>query len=76
VHDRVDAGEVVDGEVADVLVEGERGRVDAVVEPALLVEAGVDADDLVAVADELRGEQAAEVTLGACDKNLHGGVPS
>jgi hypothetical protein len=26
VHDRLDAGEVVDGQVADVLVEGERGR--------------------------------------------------
>ena len=45
--------------------------VDTVVQPAGLVEAGVDPDHLVAVADELGSEQAAEVTLGAGDENLH-----
>jgi hypothetical protein len=72
VHDGVEAAQVVDRQPADVLVDRVDGAVDASVEPAVLVEAGVDADDVMAVVEQVRTEQAAEVALAAREQDAHG----
>ena len=71
VDDGVEAGQVGDVQLADVLDQRAGRDVDAVVEPTLPVEAGVDAGDLVAAAHQLGREQAAEVALGAGDQDAH-----
>jgi hypothetical protein len=76
VHDGVDAVEVRIVDRPDVLRERQGRGVQTVVQPAGPVEAGVDAHDVVAVAEQLRAEEATEVALGACHKNLHGVDPS
>ncbi len=59
VHDRVEAHQVVRRDVPDVLDQGVRRLVHAVVEPPVLVVAGVEAGDVVAAPEQGRGEQAA-----------------
>src|SRR5690606_32044877 len=69
VDDGVDALEVLGADVADVDDVGAGPlRSAGGVEPALAVEAGIDADDLVAVGEELGGEHRADVTVDTGDE--------
>jgi hypothetical protein len=71
VDHRVEAAQVVDGQVPDV-GRPPRGRpVDAVVEPADAVEAGVDAADVVAVSHQVRREDRPDIALAAGDQYAH-----
>jgi hypothetical protein len=71
VHERVEAPQIVDRQPADVLMQRVRRAINASVQPAVAVEAGVDAHDLVAVSDELRTEQAAQVALTPSEQDAH-----
>ena len=70
-HDGVDALEVGLGHLTDVLRDRLDGQRQAVVEPARLVEARVEADDVVALAGHRRCHEAPEVPLGTGDENAH-----
>jgi hypothetical protein len=74
VHDRVEAREVVDRDVADVAPQrGDRLRL--VAEAAARVQAGVEPDHLVPRRLEERDEDGADVAVVTGDENSHAPLP-
>ncbi len=76
VHHGVEAAQVVLGEGAHVAVQGRQALLDALVEPAGPVEAGVDAGQLVPRVGQLRADHGAEVAVAAGQQDAHGASTS
>jgi hypothetical protein len=79
VHDRVEAAQVVGLHIADVADQGGRRRQGADhlgepfrAQPARLVVAGVEADDIDPVGAQVGRHQSAEVAVRAGDQDTHG----
>ena len=71
VDDRVEAAQVLHGDVPDVLGHPGRRAVHAVVQPADAVEAGVEAGDVVAAVEQIGAQDRADIALAAGDQDSH-----
>ena len=71
VHHRVEAAQVLGPDPAQVLGDHLGMGLAVVEQPAAAVEAGVEADDVVARLQELRAHDHADIAVGSGQKNFH-----